>query len=765
MINTLISSFNSGELSPKLWNRVDLDKYGSGCRTLENFITMPYGGINRRPGTQFISEVKDSTKKARLIGFNFSVTTNFVLEFGNQYIRFYSNGAQILSGGNPYEISSPYLEADLFELQYCQINDVMYIAHANYPVYKLSRLADDNWTLAAVEWDYPPFRDENITATTITPSATTGNGITLTASSSIFTADNVGGYYRIGTRRATSSIKIALTANGNSDTMAVLGKWEFTTSGKWKCTILVEASYDKGSTWETVRSFYGDQDRNIITTGTQTRDCLMRLRVADYSSSVAPTYAYLDAVEATVYGVVKITGYTSGTVVTGNVVKDLHTAAAGTATKHWAEGEWSTRRGFPRSVTLHQQRLFFGGSKSNAVRIWGSTTGDFENFLVTTFDDGSLSLTLSAVEQNIINWILSYKNSLVIGTSGDEFVLSPATGAVLSPTNLDIQRNSRFGSAYIPAALVNNAVIYTQRHGRKLQELFYNFQTENFISQDLTLLAEHVTYGGVIQHAFQQQLDSTFWVVTGQGILAGMTYDRNQNVVSWHRHTTDGSFESVSSIYGATTSGDEVWVIVKRTIGGNTKRYVERFDPNYRDTLDLEQINNWFYVDCGKQVVNGSPSDTVTGLSHLNGKTVAILADGAVHPSKTVSGGQITLDRTATTVAVGLPYTSTLKPTSFDPGQLQNGTAQGRHFRVHRLGIRFYKSLGGEVETMPGQFDPIPFRGPDTKMDESPGAFTGQKDVHIAGDFALTADVTLRQSQPLPMSILSLIPRFDVYGD
>lgn len=762
MINTILPSFNSGELSPRLWSRVDLDKYGSGCRVLENFITMPYGGINRRPGTAYIAPAKNANTKARLVSFNFSTTTNFILEFGPQYIRFFTAGAQLLSGGSPYEIPTPYAEAALFELQFVQINDVMYIAHANYPVYKLSRFGNTNWTLAQVQWSYPPFQDENLTATTITPSATGGN-ITLTASAPVFASGDVGGYYRIGHRRSSSSITLALTANGTSASMRVIGQWEFVTTGIWQGTILIEASYNDGATWETVRSFDGAKDRNIITTGNQSEDCLLRVRMTNYAASTAPTFAYLDAVEAAVYGVVRITGVTSSTSASATVIKTLVSTAA---TARWAEGAWSTRRGFPRTVVFHQQRLFFGGNAAQAVNVWGSTLGDFENFALSTLDDAALSITLATVEQNAINWMVSHRKQLIIGTSGDEFVLQPAgNGATLTPSSLDAQRQSRYGSSYLQAALVNNAVLYTQRHSRKIMELFYNYQIDGFVSQDLTLLSEHVTQGGIVQHAFQQSLDPTLWAITSGGTLAGMTYDRNQNVVSWHRHLTDGSFESVAAIYGATSGGDELWVLVKRTVNGQTVRYIERFDPEYRDTLDNADSSKWFYVDCGKSFYNATPATTFTGLNHLEGKTVSVLADGAVHPDVVVSGGAITLQQGARRVAVGLPYLSTLTPTSLDIGATQQGTTQGRHFRVHRLGVRFFKSLGGQYETAPGVFDPILYRDFEVPMGQGPGPFTGQKDLMVAGSFAKTADVTLRQHQPLPMTILALIPRLDVYGD
>lgn len=761
MINSILPSFNAGELSPRLWSRTDLDKYASGCRVLENFIVMPYGGINRRPGSMFMGEVKDSTKKVRLIGFNFSVTTNFILEFGDGYIRFWSNGQQVMVSGSPYEIASPYAQNDLFQIQCAQINDVMYLAHANYPVYKLSRVADANWTMQPVAWSYPPFRQENISATTITASATSGTGITLVASAAVFDSGDVGGFYQIGWSRDSSTIAQALNSDGTSSPIRILGDWSFLTTGIWQGTVNIQRSTDNGSTWITIRSYPGDANRNITASGTQETDALFRVVATGMNGSVAsgnPT-AYLEAVNAIVYGVVKITAVTDSQHATADVLIPLGSTSA---TTYWSEGAWSTRRGFPRTVCMHQQRLFFGGNLAESQTVWGSVLGDFENFLVNALDDSSLQLTVASNDQTSINWLNSYRQDLMIGTSGEEYVLQPTSqGSALTPTNLDIRRQSNYGSAYLPAILVNNATLYVQRHGRKFLEAFYNWQIDGFISQDLNLMSDHVTHGGVVQHAFQQILDSIVWIVTGDGILAGMTYDRNQNVVSWHRHTTDGVYESVARIYGGTTA-DEIWVVVNRTINGVQKRYVERFDPSYRDIVDNADKTNWFYVDCGKTV---NPTGlTISGLGHLEGKTVSVLTDGSVHPDCVVTGGIVTLNYAASVVQLGLAYTSTLQPTALDL-QMQGGTAQGRHFRIHRLAIRFYNSLGGEVQTSPGVWDVIASREAGLPMDRSPSAFSGQKELMVSSDFSTSADITIRQRQPLPMTILALLPKWDVYGD
>jgi hypothetical protein len=763
----LIPSFNSGELSPRLESRPDLEKYASACRTLENFVIMPYGGVNRRPGFEYIGAARYTDKKCRLIGFNFSTTTNFILEFGDLYVRFWSNGVQVESSpGVPYTITGPYLEAQLQDIQYVQVNDVMYLVHPSHPVYKLSRVTDTNWTLAAVAWEYPPFRDENTTATTITPSATTGNSITLTASAAVFAAGDVGGYYQIVHKRATAFVERAISSTGTSAALRVIGPWDFRTYGTWSGTINIERRYGSGL-WETIRSYRGTSDRNISTSGDEAIECELLINVSQWSAGASTTRAYLEAQDSGVYGVVKITGYTSPTVVTGTVIKDMF---ADYPTAFWAEGSWSPRRGFPRTVAMHEQRLFFGGNTAEPQTIWASKINDFETFRAGTYDDSALSFTIASSESNAINWMVS-QQVLCVGTAGYEYIVSASSSdAAITPSSIHIRPQSHFGSKYSRALLANEVTLFIQRQGRKVREFVFQFEKDGYVSADLTLLADHVTSGGITDIAFQAQPDAILWVVTGDGNLAGMTYERGQNVVGWHRHTTDGVFESVATIYGDGTAGDEVWCAVQRTVYGLPVRYIERMDPNYRETLEAKDKNQWFYVDSGKtftgaalpNIVNGTE---LFGLGHLNGKTVSILADGAVLPSQNVIAGYIKLTKRYNVVTVGLPYTSTLKPMPLDPGQLPDGSAQGRKFRVNRMVVRIYKSLGGEVEVEDGEWDPIYSRDTADPMGSSPPVFTGDKTVMVARPYEDKGTIQVRQTQPLPLTVLALIPKYDVLGD
>ncbi len=801
-IHQLIPSFNAGELSPYLDARSDLEKYASGCRLLENFIIMPYGGVYRRPGTEYLGAAKKADKRCRLLGFNFSTNTRFVLEMGEYYIRFWSNGIQVEVEGLALEVTTPYGEGELRELQFIQINDVMYFVHPLHAPCKLTRLADDKWTFELVEWDWPTVLDDNISTITLTPSLKTGKGITLTASAppwaastsykkgdfvsssstiyqaksdhtsavafatdmgagkwekfEVFKQGNVGGYFQIGHSRTANFVERSISADGVSAAMVVLGDWELNTYGTWHATVHIERSYDNGLTWSIIRTYDSNSDKNVSSTGKEDRQSLLRIRVANYSTSSAAR-ALLTAQEAKVFGFVKVTEFTSATVVVADVMRDLFD---NTATTFWAEGAWSARQGFPRTIALHEQRIFYGGTESHPQSVWGSVINDFEMFRLYTADDAGLFFTLSAQQANPIQWLVS-QSKLLIGTAGEEWTLASSdSNNTITPSSVLATRQSSYGSKYLRALVINDVILFAQRQGRKVRELVYSFEQDGYRAPDLTMLSEHVTKGEILECTFQQQPDAIYWTITGAGQLVGMTYERDQNVVGWHRHTTDGIFESVATIYGA-SGADEVWVAVQRKINGETVRMIERFKTDFRETFESEAKSDWWYLDCAKRVNLLPEGSLVSGLAHLEGKVVDILADGAVSPARTVDGGSISLQSPAGRVVVGLPFVSKFCPMKLET-QMPDGSSRGRKRRISTMYASFYKSLGGEFSGDRLQWNWIYSREMRADMDDSPPVFTGDRELIVAGDYGRSADITIRQAQPLPLTILALTPIYDI---
>jgi hypothetical protein len=805
----LTLNFNAGELSPFLTSRTDIAKYESGCQRLENFIILPYGGVIRRPGTQWLGRAKYPDKQCRMIGFNFSVTTNFMLEFGDKYIRFWTNGIPVskpvaavagwitahayvvgdyvMQSATMYyckiahtsgtfatdltagkwvqqvilERPTPYLEADLREIQYCQINDLMYLVHPNYPPAKLRRLADDNWTYAAIAWKWPPVLEENVTAITIDPSASTGN-ITLVASGDLWGSPHVGSYWTIGIHRETAFSQVALGAtDGIGGGVYVLGAWSLTTYGTWQGTVFVEKAMPDG-TWDVLRSWTSGAvgERNVASSGKEETPATLRLRFqsAAQAGSSNPE-ARLEVADNLQYGFVKITAVTDARHASATVIAGLPTVAPTTI---WAEGAFSAQQGYPRTVCLHDSRLIYGGTFSKPLSLHGSSIDDYENFRQGAAADQAFYFNISANESNPINWQVS-QTKLLVGTAGDEWAVGATnTDQALGPGNVNAKQQSSFGSSYLQARVINEVVLFSQRQSHKIRELTFSFEKDGWVAPDLTILAAHISGKGFAETAFAQQPDAIFWSITQDGKLIGMTYERDQNVVGWHRHSTDGEFESVGTIYGG-EKADEVWFSVKRTINGQDVRYIERFDPNFRLTFEEEDKDYYWYLDCGFRSSGASEVTTVSGIGHLEGKTVGILGDGANQPTRVVTGGQLTIQEPAKIILAGLPYSSTVKPMNLNIPS--NDTMQGRKVRIHRMVVRLYKSLTCKFSSDDINWDEVFFRDRDDHMDDSPNVFTGDREVSTGANFSTQQAMALRQDRPFPLCVLAMILWTNFYGE
>ena len=841
-----LTNFTGGELSPRLDGRTDLTKYTSGCATLENLVVYPHGSAARRPGSTFLAEVADSDNKTRLIPFEFSTTQTYMLEFSNLKMRVYKDSGAVLEGdktisgitaANPavvtatshgysngdevlisgvsgmtevngkrflvadkttntfelqdkdgvdinssaftayssggvankvFELATPYTTAQLFDIKFAQSADVMYITHPEHEVEKLSRTGHTSWTLTDVDFTKGPFQDANTTATTFTPSThTTGTGRTLTAS-------------------ATTGV------NSGSGFL----------------------STDIG------RQFYMNSGYGVITGVNSTTEAVITIDTAMTNS---------------------------------NAVTD------------WQLGAFSDTTGHPSCVTFFEQRLVFAGTTNQPQTIFFSKSGDYENMDAniggTIADDDAIIYTIASNQVNAIRFMTATR-TLIIGTAGGEFTVSGGgTDSAVTPTNILIKKQSNHGSANVDAISVGNATLFLQRAKRKIRELAYNFDVDGYIAPDMTILAEHITEGGLTQIAYQQEPNQIVYGVRGDGELVGLTYQREQQVTAWHRHIfggrfgvatitvsdyaniangtkltltkSDGTVVDFTSTTGtagtnefktetnnnttatnlktainahtnftatvnsavvtvtetaheatgyltiksfdstrltSTSEGKavvesaaviptddteyQVYVIIKRTINGATRRYVE-----FLNVFDFDQTDNTSFNFLDSELsYSGSAVSTLSGLDHLEGQVVSILADGATHPNKTVSSGSITLDRSSKNVKVGLAYTSLLQTMRLNAGS-QNGTSQGKTKRIYDITVRMFETIGVEVGPDLSNLERIPFRSSADLMDEGIPPFTGDKEVEFRGNFETDGFIFVRQTQPLPFTILSLYPR------
>ncbi len=800
------STFNAGELSPLLDGRVDIAKYGNGCRTLENFIPTVQGPAVRRAGTRFVAEVKDSAARTWLARFEFSATQSYILEFGDRYLRFYTNRGRLLTGtvaayngatayvvgdlvssggvnyyciaattGNAppnatywhpltadiFEIPTPYTTANLtdlvdgtFTLSLAQSGDVLYIAHPSHPLQKLSRFSATRWTLAEAPLTNGPFKTQNTTRThTVYASATSGT-VTLTASSALFSSDMVGSFVFLEPADLSS---ILPWTPGQEYYVAPLNTKRRSDGKTYNCTTAGAPS--AGKAWRT------GADKPTHTYGTQAD--------GDYSPRIGTNieregldWQFVD----TGFGYVKITGYTSPTQVTavvqGNNPLPAGVVGAGNATFRWALGAFSGAEGYPSRVTFFRERL----TLAKAQQLYFSVAGDFENFAAKNDSgeivaDQAIQVTISSDQVNTVQW-LAPSQALIIGTTGGEFAcMENATSEPFAPGNVKIEQQTSEGSRSVTPVRVGYSVLMVQRSGRKLREINYNFQQQGWVTNDLAVLAEHITQGGMQQITWHKEPYVAAWAVRGDGQLLGFTFNKEQDVVGWHRHRLGGAFgaggaaaESVCVMPAPDGTRDDLWLIVKRTINGQTKRYIEYLEREYQ-TGDAQA--DCFYVDCGL-TYSGAPATTISGLSHLEGQTVQVLADGATHPNRTVASGAITLQVAAGKVQVGLACPATISPTRLEAGA-GDGTAQGKTKRLNKMVLRFFNTLGCKAGPSLFALDEISFRDGSDPMDQPPPLFTGDKIMEWPGDYDFDGYIVVRQEQPLPMTLVAIMPQLHTF--
>lgn len=763
-------SFNGGEISPWTDSRLDLEKYRSACRKLLNIRPTIYGGAFRRPGLLYMGPGATSNKLVRVYSFEFSVTSTIVLEFSENLLRFWTTGANAaqikdpISPLNPYQIHTPWLATDLYALQFAQQNDIIVITHPNHPPQILSRLANNNWTLAPVPIEWPATLDLNFTATTLSLAAVTGASVALTSSTPAFLPAHVGSQWVIRHRRNDPSVSIPLTAAVNATTTPLfcLGEWScnvaVNTGGTWEKSAVIERSYNK-VTWQTLRPISSSGVTSGTVTGTEIEPAWLRVRIESTAGTPPASGSFvLETIDPDHYGLITILGVSSPTVATARI--DFE-AASTSATTRWEEGAWSGLRGYPRALTFHENRLIFGGTRSRPQTIWASILDDYFNFRIGTDADLGLAITLASDRANGIQWLVS-QESLVIGTTGSEWVLgSRSSDQPLTAESAAAKRNTNYGSAHIQARPVHDTTLFIQRSARKVREFTYSFEKDGFAAQDLTLLAEHITAGGILQIAVQNNPETILYAVTGNGDLIGLTYERAQNVSGWFRHNTQGKIESVAVVSG-NGEEDEVWLSILRTIDGNPVRYIERLQTGHTPALADGEYSSLSYIDSSVVITSPTPITTITGLAHLEAAEVQILADGSPHPPRTVLGGGFTLQFPASTIVVGLAYESLLEPTYLetgDPASLSKVSTK----RITRATVELWQSLGLEISGNNGEsWTQLEFRTPPDFMDSSPPLFTGIVDERIDSESGRQISLLLRQIQPLPFNLMSLHIRYDL---
>lgn len=845
----IITSCNSGEFSPLLAGRTDIKYWGNACRRLRNFIPMPQGPGRRRPGTRFVAEVKNSAHRTWLASFEFSADQAYVLEIGDRYIRFYaSHGVVQTSPGSgiPFEVSTPWLIDDLtgvdgtLQLRVVQSGDVMYLVHNDVQPQKLERLAAALFTLTPLDLEGGPFKDVDLTQTiTVWASAATGN-ITLNASSSIFNDARMVGMLFLLEQRAAD---------------AVLA-WE-----AGKAVTVNDIRQSDGKNYKALQTGTTGTIKPTHTSGAKFDGAAVQWEFQDPG-----------------YGWCKITDIT-GLTATATVLSRFPAQAVGApqASTRWAFGAFSNvvvpivglseengpGLGWPDSVTFFRERLVLAKDRS----IYTSKSGDFENFnrkddggqIVA---DGAIIVDTTSDRADRIEWISPTDKGLLVGTAGDEQVLTEiTTSEPFGPKNAFLRKQTGHGSRHVQPVRVGDGVIFVQKAGRKIRDIRFQFERDAQSTTDLTVLAEHVPKGGVIDMIYQQEPDSVVWMARKDGALLGFTLNREQDVRGWHPHRIGGfadvakkqfaKVEAITVVPSPDGERDDLWMIVQRTVNGVTRRYVE-FMEKYHEEGDDQQ--DAFYVDSGLTLDNlqtmtlqpGTGANVedavnvvfiagasvfaggdvgkfihfrhttisitgkityklavaeitafdsvvqvkctinepfpnldlilssgwrmtvtvISGLGHLAGETVAIWADGAVQPSKVVSGGgTITFSTPASKAQVGLGGSAVMQPMPIDAGAEDGGTAQGKTMRAHKVTIRFNETIGVKFGTDEDKkLDEITYRKPTDLMDIAVPLFTGDKLVSWPEGYEGQLLITIVQDQPAPCTVVAIMPHMVTYG-
>ena len=905
---TYSRSFAGGEISPDMYGRIDDTKFQTGVAKMRNFIAMPQGAADNRPGTTFVREVKDSTKRTRLIPFTYSTTQTMVIELGAGYMRFHTQG-QTLLHGNPsayipvvtwpigtivtelgvtyyaiaevpiatpppnvtywyamsstaYEIPTPYAEADLFDIHYVQSADVMTLVHPNYAPRELRRYGATNWQLATTVFGaslttpgsvaVAVNRGTGVNLNAITKAAqgefTAVNDVKnkqLTQGDSIYISGVVGmtevndQYYILDGFSGSSTTTFKLVDYKTALPVDTTGYTAYTSGGLVQAmvpTAVLTNSY-------VVVALSGDNKQmsaaSTFASGTNNLNVQGAYNTISWASVTGATRYNVYKQQNSLYGFIGQSTTTS--FVDDNIAPDLAITPAIYDTVFASAGN------YPGAVSYFEQRKAFGGSINEPQTLWMTRSGTESDmsYSIPVRDDDRIKIEVAVREASTIRHIVPLTQMLML-TNSSELRVSPINSDVITPSTISVRPQSYLGANNVQPEVVNNVVVYCADRGGHVRELGYSWQSQGFITGDLSLRATHLFDNLTLSDmCYAKSPQPILWFISTSGNMLGLTYVPEQQIGAWHWHDTDGIFESLTAV--AEGDEDSVYVVVKRTIGGVNKRYVERLASR-----QVAAIEDCIFVDsaltydgtvtlggsAGTVTVTGgtawdssevltltlnatlftyptqsnvgdaivisdslgnkyrltiiaTSSTTVatartdktlpvslrstaisgdywtfakrrmTGLSHLEGKSVSILADGAVMPQQVVTAGVITLQRAATKIIVGLPYQSDLQTL---PMTLNvDGFGQGRAKNVNKAWLRVYKSSGIFVGPDPDTL--VEYKQRTTELYGNPPALKSEEVlVVLTPSWGASGQVYIRQSDPLPLTLSGMTLEVSIGG-
>ena len=640
------TSFTSGELDPRLAARHDYDGFYKGAETLTNVVCLGQGGVKRRGGFRFVSDINEN--KVRLVTFEFNVTQTYLLVFASEKMYVFKDGIiqTSLNGTSNNYIATPWNGGKIADISFTQSADTLIICHPEVAPRSIVRGGSHaTWTLSTIAFSFYPTFDFN--------------------------------------------------RDYDANTFSI------------------------GSGWDAV-----DGDVTIT--------CNAANKI---------TSEHVGGMFEGNGGVIRIESVNSAkTTLTGKLIKEFVTQTTLDGVEvSLEEPTWSAAHGYPSTLTFHESRLWFGNSTLRPQTLWGSVIGEFFNFdRGVGNDDESINITLDTDQVNAIYHIVSGRH-LQVFTSGGEFYIPESP---IIPSKVRISRQTKFGVLQkVRPINVDGATMFIQRNGKQVREFIFTYTEASYVSSEVNLLAPHIINSPVAMASQTGDVENEgnyLFVVNGDGTMGVFITNRSEKVMAWTKYTTAGDILDVAVVE------DIVYLYVKRTINNATKYHIEALD-------------NTYYTDASKQVTQ-SASATVSGLAHLNGQACRVRADSSVMANSTPSSGAITLSRTATNIEVGLNFDVTIKtmPASVTT---DTGPVSVKKRRISRVSAQLYESSGLKVN---GKAVPNKNLGSNI-LGQAPESFTGIKTLPVLG-YSKTAQVTVTQTDPLPLTLLGLTVELQVTG-
>ena len=726
MKRVLQNSFAAGEIAPSLLGRTDIKNYQAGASKLKNFIVLPQGAIRQRAGFQYIGAAINSASPVRLIPFRFSSSQTFVLEFGSYTMRILTRGAYVLKSGtlNPYQISTPYAGEDLFDLDFSQNADIVTLTSQKYAPRELRRYGNNDWRIVNVSTvpTLPPpstivvqgifannlneseEKDKYKLTVTYKVTSVDADGVESVGSAP---ASGTGNYYING-----CSIRVSWSAVKGADHYrlyrSVAGVFGYVGQtdglyiddigdnpkatdtppkystpfsgieggGQIKAISILNggAGYYKG-TIEQEDPDTGDKKEVYDTTPWTTT-----AKITDSTGSGANiTFDIVGGVITAAHIISRGSNYTAPSI---SVNSELGTGAIFSVSI--ADSETAN---FPSASTQFDQRRVFAGSSQNPLKVWMTNAGeqDLMVYHLPVMDDDRITFTAVAADADRIKHVVAL-NSLILFTGSSELRVFTQNSDALTPSSIAVRAQSYIGANDVQPVTVNNQVIYAAARGGHVHGLGYDYNSAGYLSSDLSVMSVHLFDNLEIKDLTLSKAPvQIVWAASSNGKLLGMTYLPEQNIVAWHQHDVGGDVESVCSV--SEGMEDHVYIVVNR----DGLRCIERMN----DLNVPASAVNYRYLD---SYLNGTfvqPQTSVSGLSHLKGKEVAVFVDGVQQSNKVVNNnGAIALDTAGRNITVGLPMECDFISVPLSAGA--NGDTQGYIKNIGELYLRV--SYGGNVK-------------------------------------------------------------------